>query len=627
MSAGERPPRAPGPRHARRARLWFWLAGILFVAVVAALLLSRREVVPYTPGMEAATSDEITNSLARSVPAGAPRITFTDVAPESGISFVHFGATRTTQLPEDMGSGAAWGDYDDDGDPDLFLVNAVPLGEDGLPEAGARGRSALYRNDGGGRFTDVTLQAGLDAAGEGMGAAWGDYDGDGDLDLVVSRYGTNALYRNDGGLFADVSVAAGLSGDEGFWTGVSWADFDRDGDLDLYVCGYVRYRLTAADRGKTSFQYGSVLPYTLNPSSYPPERNLLLRNDGGVFTDVARQAGVDNPEGRSLSASWADFDSDGWPDLYVANDISDNALFRNRGDGTFLDASHSAWVADYRGAMGLGVGDWDNDGDLDIFVSHWLAQENALYENLSEKVPATDTEPMHFIDQADMLGLGQIALDYVGWGTAFLDYDNDGRLDLFVANGSTVPMESEPARLVPMRNLLFWNAGPGKGYFDVGSVSGPVFDRENVARGAAVADYDGDGDPDIAVNVNGGPARLLRNEAPGENSWLRVVLRGPSRRSGHRLATTTHAVGARVRVTARGATQMREVGAGSSYLSQGPPGEALFGLGDAAVVDRVEVLWPDGTSRTYEHLPVNAVVRLTEGNEPDISAGPAQGRP
>ncbi len=627
MSSAPRPSRPAGPRHARRARLWLWLAAGLFAAIVIALVLSRRQTVPYTPGMEAATSDEITHSLARSIPGEAPRIAFTDVATEAGIPFRHFKAARSTQLPEDMGSGAAWGDYDDDGDPDLFLVNAVRLGEDGLPASGSDAHAALYRNDGGGRFTDVTLQAGLDAGGEGMGAAWGDYDGDGDLDLVVSRYGTSILYRNDGGLFTDVTDAAGLSDDTGFWTGVSWADFDRDGDLDLYVCGYVRYRLSATDRDKTSFQYGSVLPYTLNPSSYRPERNLLLRNDGGVFSDIARRAGVDNPEGRSLSASWADFDSDGWPDLYVANDISDNALFRNRGDGTFLDASHSAWVADYRGAMGLGVGDWDNDGDLDIFVSHWLAQENALYENLAEKVRATESEPLHFIDQADMLGLGQIAIDYVGWGTAFLDYDGDGRLDLFVADGSTVPMESDPGRLVPMKNLLFWNAGPGRGYYEVGSVSGPAFAAENVARGAAVADYDGDGDPDIVVNVNGGQALLLRNEAPRSHGWLRVLLRGPSGRRSGGLATTTHAIGARVRVMAGGTTQVREVGGGSSYLSQEPPGEVMFGLGNAGGVDSLEVRWPDGTTGTFENLPINAVVRLTEGREPEIFAGPGRSAP
>jgi len=623
MSTASRPARPAGHRHARRARLWLGLAGILFAGVVAALLLSRREATPYTPGMEAATSDEITRRLARDIPDEAPRIVFTDVAAEAGITFRHFEAERSTQLPEDMGSGAAWGDYDDDGDPDLYLVNATRLGEDGLPDSSSGPRSALYRNDGDGRFTDVTPEAGLATAGEGMGAAWGDYDDDGDLDLVVSRYGTNVLYRNDEGVFTDVSAAAGLSGDTGFWTGVSWADFDRDGDLDLYVCGYVRYRLTPEDRDKTSFQYGSVLPYTLNPSSYTPERNFLYRNDGGVFTDVAQQAGVDNPEGRSLSASWADFDADGWPDLYVANDISDNALYRNRGDGTFVDVSHSAWVADYRGAMGLGIGDWDNDGDTDIFVTHWLAQENALYENLAEKMPATETEPLHFIDQADMLGLGQIALDFVGWGTAFFDYDNDGRLDLFVANGSTVPVHDDPVRLVPMRNLLFWNAGAGKGYFEVGPVGGPAFTIENVGRGAAFADYDGDGDTDVVVNVNGGPARLLRNEAPAGNAWLRVVLRGPSHRA-KGPATTSHAVGALVRVLTGSRTRLREVGAGSSYLSQEPPGEVRFGLGDAAGVDRLTVLWPDGRTQSFERLPVNATVRLVEGGEPEVIPAPAR---
>jgi tetratricopeptide (TPR) repeat protein len=622
----------------RRARRWLVAGAGAFLAIACALLLLRARVRPYTPGIEAAQSDEITRRLERDLPQDVPRIAFTDAAEEAGLEFRHFSGTRSVQLPEDMGSGATWGDYDDDGDPDLFLVNMqgpLPHGEPaGVPQTGAAPeagralqsgavRSALFRNEGRGRFSDVTDAAGLDVSGWGLGAAWGDYDGDGRLDLFVSRYGTNRLFRNRGdGTFDDVTRATGTGGLEGFWTSASWADYDRDGDLDLYVCGYVRYRYDAALQGRSSLQYQAQVPFTLNPSTYEPERNLLYRNEGGRFREVARQAGVDNPTGRSLSAAWADFDLDGWPDLYVANDVSDNAMFHNRGDGTFTDVSHSAWVADHRGAMGLAIGDWDDDGDFDIFITHWLAQENALYENQRGKVAATAREPMHFVDAADQRGLGQIALDFVGWGTEFFDYDNDGRLDLLVVNGSTFQREEDPSLLVPMRNQLFWNAGRERGFFEVGAVSGPSFPVENVGRGAAVADYDQDGDLDAVVAVNGGPARLLRNDGGDANGFLRLVLRGrrPARGGAH--ATSTFAPGAIARVTAGSVTRMQVVGSGPSYLGSSPPGELHFGLGDAGTVERLEVTWPSGRVQAFENLPARSVVTVIEGEEP-VVAGPS----
>ncbi|MFQ5845501.1 MAG: CRTAC1 family protein, partial [Planctomycetota bacterium] len=611
----------------RRARFYLIAGASAFALGVAVLLMLRPAAVPYTPGTEAATSGEITRSLSRSLPAGAPPVRFADAAAASGIRFQHFHGRRSTQLPEDMGSGAAWGDYDGDGDPDLYLVNeSGPLTGAGSALAASPAHAVLYRNEGDGRFADVTEAAGVGARGLGMGAAWGDYDGDGDLDLVVTRFGTSLLYRNNGdGTFTDVSERTRIGDAEGFWTGASWADYDRDGDLDLYVCGYVHYRFDPTEAGRRSYQYGTLQPYTLNPSSYDPERNLLLRNDAGVFQEVARDAGVDNPTGRSLSASWCDFDGDGWTDLYVANDISDNAMYWNRGDGSFLDVSHSAWVADYRGAMGLGIGDWDNDGDPDIFVTHWIAQENAFYENQAEKIPPTGAEPMHFIDQADLLGLGQIGLDFIGWGTGFFDYDNDGRLDLFVANGSTFQRDDDPSLLVPMRNQLFWNAGARQGYYEVGATGGGPFAVDNVGRGAAFADYDGDGDLDVAVVVNGGAARLLRNDGGNAQGWMRLVLRGRARTasSGHdgasRRASATFANGARVRLRAGSVTQIRQVGCGSSYLSQDPPGEIHFGLGSASRIDEMEIVWPDGARRLLRDLPARATVRILEGGEPSVT--------
>jgi len=632
-------PRASGYR--RRARLFLLGGGAAFVLLAALPLALRTRPARYVPGTEAATSAEITRSRERpgptdtalgppirrpapgpargtenaTVQAALPQGTlrFTDVAEAAGIRFRHFHGRRSTQLPEDMGSGAAWGDYDGDGDPDLFLVNeSGPLTATQAEIAGSPARSVLYRNNGDGAFTDVTDAAGAGVRGLGLGAAWGDYDGDGDLDLFITRFGTNVLLQNRGGVFSDVTRGAGVGVLEGFWTGASWADYDRDGDLDLYVCGYVRYE-TPNDVAphETALPFKSLVPFTLNPSSYSPERNLLYRNDGGEFREVAKEAGVDNPTGRSLSAAWCDFDGDGWLDLYVANDVSDNAMFHNRGDGRFRDVSHSAWVADYRGAMGLATGDWDNDGDFDIFITHWIAQENGLYVNETRTFKTTPLAPLRFVDQADITGLGPVTLDVIGWGTGFFDYDNDGRLDLFAANGSTFQRESDRALLVPMRNQLFWNAGDG--FDEVGKTMAGPFAVENVGRGAAFADYDADGDVDVAVTVNGGPARLLRNDGGSARAWLRVVVRGKG--AAGRPATTSFATGALVRVKVGEETQIRQVGGGSSYLSQAPPGEVFFGLGAAPSVDLLEIVWPSGVTQAFRDVPTRATVVAREGGK------------
>jgi hypothetical protein len=633
------------------------VGALLFALVTLGVLVARPRRVAYVPGAEVETSSEITRSLDRDLPAdrggstrppepgtrvgaapaaskaarrpseaGPAGIVFSDRAAQAGVSFVHFHGKRSSQLPEDMGSGLAWGDYDGDGDPDLFVVNEsgpLTLSADELGRSPAHAR--LFRNQGDGTFEDVTEAAGVAVRGLGMGAAWGDYDGDGDLDLFVTRYGTNRLFRNDGkGRFRDVSEETHVGGAEGFWTGVSLADYDRDGDLDAYICGYVRYRWDAAKAGETSRQFKAVVPYTLNPSSFPPERNLLLRNDGGVFAEVARDAGVDNTSGRSLSGSWCDFDGDGWPDLYVANDVSDNAMFLNLGNGRFRDISHSAWVADYRGAMGLGIGDWENDGDFDIFVTHWLAQENALYADETRSMKVTPKAPLRFVDQADIFGLGQIALDVIGWGTGFLDFDNDGWLDLYAVNGSTFQEEADPTRLIPMRSFLFWNSG-GTCFFEMGGRAGEPFTAPAVGRGASVADYDDDGDLDVAIVVHGGALRLARNEDGNRRGWVRLVLRAsPGARhpaaDGSVRRSTTFATGAWVRLTAADKTQIRVVGGQSSYLSQEPPGEVFFGTGDAPRVDRLEVRWPSGRLQSFAGLPVRATIRILEGGEPQVAA-------
>jgi hypothetical protein len=596
----------------RRQRLLLTTAVAAFavLAAASAAVLVRRPARPYNPGE---TVEGITSDLSRPLPPNYPRVTFTEVAESAGIRFRHFYRERSTQLPEDMGSGVAWGDYDNDGDDDLFVVNICgPLT---LPRSEARSSPAtcrLYRNEGGGHgFVDVTAEAGLTLRACGMGAAWGDVDGDGWLDLAVTSYPDLYLFRNDRrGGFSDAGKRAGVSRHKGFWTGASWSDYDRDGDLDLYVCGYVRYRFNASDQRRISRHYQGDVPYTLNPSSYEPERNLLLQNDGrGVFQDVARAAGVENTAGRSLSAAWCDFDGDGRDDLYVANDVSDNAMYRNLG-GTaaqpgscrFRDIAHAAWVADFRGAMGLGVGDWDSDGDFDLFVSHWIAQENALYSSLRIRYPGSPPGPLQFVDVADQHGLGQIALDFIGWGTSFFDYDNDGRPDLFVANGSTFEEEQDRTKLISMRHLLFWNQSNEEGFHEVSRVSGAVFRQATVGRGAAFADYDDDGDVDLFVLNHGAAPWLLRNDGGSQNRWLKVKARGRKNRFG---------VGAQVKVTVGGVTQIQQVGSQPSYLSQNSF-TAHFGVGAARTVDQVVVIFPGGAVARRTGVESNQTLTIGE---------------
>lgn len=588
-----------GPSRRKRLIARYLLLSIGPAAVLAAavLLLTRRSPEAYNPGSPV---EGVTSGLLRSLPDDRPDLRFTDAASEAGLDFRHFQAARTSQLPEDMGSGAAWGDYDGDGDWDLYLCDiAHPLGA-----ADPVGGNRLYRNDGDGSFTNVTAAAGVGFRGIGMGAAWADFDRDGLLDLVATAFGRLTLYRNRGdGTFGDVSSEAGLGEFEGFWTGASWADFDGDGHDDLYVCGYVQYDFRPELAGRESKQYAQSIPFTLNPSSYRPERNLLFRNRGdGTFEEVAARAGVANPEGRSLSASWADLDLDGRLDLYVANDVSDNALFRNRGDGTFEDVSYLSRAADYRGAMGLAVGDFDNDGDSDLFVTHWIAQENGLLWNLVRGgEPGAAAPALGFTDVADMLGVGQISLNDVGWGTSFADLDLDGRLDLFVANGSTFEDAGEPKHLVPMRSRVFWQKDPSVGFFDVSAVAGPALEEDRVARGAAFADYDDDGDVDILVMDHQAAPRFLRNDGLPGRSWLKVRVECGA--GGHAC------FGATVELESGGLRQRREIGSQSSYLSQNAP-EAHFGLGSVARIEVVRVRLPGGAERVLTNVDANQILSV-----------------
>jgi tetratricopeptide (TPR) repeat protein len=539
----------------------------------------------------------------RNLPPGAPEPRFTDVTKAAGLaSFRQFQGARTSQLPEDMGSGAAWGDFDNDGLDDLFVVSGGgPLG---VP-ASQLAPSVLYRNLGDGRFEKV--EDFPDLRIHGMGAAWGDYNNDGWLDLVVTGYDTIILFRNERGhLVRDKSFPS----PKNFWAGASWGDYNRDGYLDLYVCGYVKYKPGERDASANSTQFGLEVPFTLNPASYEPERNLLFRNNGnGTFTEVAQELGVANPEGRSLSALWHDFDGDGWPDLYVANDISENKLYLNH-QGTFVDAGRSAWVEEYRGSMGLAAADFDRDGDDDLFISHWIAQSFALYQSLlSEQKGMANAAELHFTDVAANMGIGQPSMQAIGWGTSFVDFDSDGWPDLMVANGSTFEQkETSPRHLTPMPSFMFWNA-QANFFYDLAPWNRSL-SQPHVSRGLAVADFNNDGAMDVAIVDQGEGVRLLRNDIP-QGNWAEFRLHSRVPPTGAPLGLGD---GATV-IAWTGKVPIRRTVSSSSYLSQDSH-RVHIGLGAATKIDRLEVHWLRGRAETWTNLAANHIWEITQG-EPE----------
>ncbi len=626
----------PRPRRpiSRRHRRIIWTASTLAALVLTGAVITWRihkenEPEQYTPGetsadITTAISDQAARTAAapiqtlrtevnsrasdplrdpgRKLPAGAPAPRFTDVTQAAGLAqYRQFQGPRTSQLSEDMGSGVAWGDFDNDGYEDLFVVSgggALNLADSQLAP------SLLYRNLGDGRFEVVPDFP--ETRIRGMAAAWGDYNNDGWLDLIVTGYDTILLFRNDRGhLVRDRQFPS----PKGFWAGASWGDYNRDGFLDLYVCGYVKYVPGKGDAASSTQQFGKEVPFTLNPASYEPERNLLFRNNrDGTFTEVARELGVANPEGRSLSALWHDFDGDGWLDLYVANDISENKLYLNR-HGRFIDAGRSAWVEEYRGSMGLAAGDFDRDGDDDLFISHWIAQQYALYQSLvSEQKEAGGAKPeLHFTDVAEMRGIGQPSMQSIGWGVSFVDFDSDGWPDLVVANGSTFEQkDTSPRGLAPMPSFLFWNAR-GEYFHDLAPWNRSLT-QPHVSRGLAVADFDNDGSMDIAIVDHGEGVRLLRNDVPHGN-WaeLRLHSRVPGRRD-----PLGFGDGATV-IAWAGGVPLRRTVTSASYLSQDSR-RLHIGLGAATKIDRLEVRWLNGRPETWTDLPANRIWDITEGD-------------
>lgn len=533
---------------------------------------------------------------------GAGAVTFVDDTAEAGIHFRHSSGTRSSLLPEDMGSGAGFADIDNDGDIDLYVVNIPGPFKKVRNPIGSGTANVLYRNNGNGTFTDITKTAGVGHQGYGMGCVFADYDGDGNIDLYVTNYGANVLYRNNGdGTFRDVTGAAGVSCE--LWsTGAAFADVDGDNDLDLYVCNYVTYDLDKLEQMKEeSLQSGKPVPSALNPHVFEPQDNVFYRNNGdGTFTDVTAEVGIAAPGGRSMQAIFSDFDADNDLDLYVANDTSVNYTYRNDGSGVFTDVSAESWAADFRGSMGLAAGDYDGDGDVDLFMSHWVDEENALYRNLLKEDGAA--EHIRFVDESYTAMLAEGSIKEIGWGTALFDYDNDGDLDIFVTNGSTFQELKRPQVLIPQRDALFRNDGDGT-FTDVSEIAGIAVLPIRVGRGATFGDYDNDGDVDIFIVNNHAQPTLLRNEGGNRNNYLHVQLIGTN--------ANRNAVGAKIQIKTVNRTQIREIYAGDSYMSSNSF-IAEFGVGSATQVESVQVIWSNGDTQTLHNVPTNQRLRITQ---------------
>ncbi|MBM3240117.1 CRTAC1 family protein [Candidatus Poribacteria bacterium] len=488
--------------------------------------------------------------------------------------------------------GAAFADYNNDGYLDIYITNGS-----GLP-------NALYHNNGDGTFSEVAKKAGVDHRGFAMGCVFGDYDNDGDLDLYVLNYNEpNVFFRNNGdGTFTDVTRQTRTGGDGRWGVSAAFADYDNDGDLDLYVVNYIKFSRDLAPKDFVLVERSedNVL---LAPEPYDPQANVLYHNNGdGTFTDVTGQAGVADEEGKGLAAIFGDYDNDGDADLFVANDISRNKLYRNNGDGTFTDVSFLEGVDDPRSGMGVDWGDYDNDGDLDFYVGYFKYQANALYRNNLPKDPSKGEMLANFDDVSLAAGLAEPCRMYVTWGAGFLDYDNDGYLDIFAVNGHIKSDDIDLTTCIGQPDFLFRNNGDGT-FEDVSKSTGAWSSYEYVGRGTAFGDYDRDGDIDIFIANNNGPVVLLRNDGGNQNNWLQIKLIGTkSNRDG---------IGARVTVKSGELTQIREIIAGNSVMSESSL-EAAFGLEKDPKAEMVKIRWPSGIVQTMKDIAANQVITVVE---------------
>ena len=526
-------------------------------------------------------------------------VQFADVTVEAGIDFTYVnGASGQKFMPEAVGSGAAFVDADGDGFLDLYVVNGAALpGYDG-PTA----PNAMFHNSGDGIFEDVTTQSGAGDEGFGMAAAVGDYDSDGDADLYVANYGANVLFRNEDGRgnFADVTVAAGV-GDPGWGTSAVFVDYDRDGDIDLYVANYMSF---SVDDNKECFG-GKVRSYC-GPTTYPGQSGVLYRNDGDAgFADVTEVAGLYNDTGRQLSAVFGDIDDDGDQDLFVANDKTANFLFVNNDDGTFTETGIIAGVAYSEeglaeSAMGADLGDYDNDGSLDIIVATFQWLPNTLYRNEADGFFTDITFDAH---------LGAASVPFLAMTSAFFDYDNDGHLDIMVTNGHLDDnvKDYDPSTTYEQLNQVFRNNGDGT-FTETTTASGPGMQVERVSHGAVFGDYDNDGDIDVFISDSASPqCTLLRNDGGNDGNFLMIRARGTlSNREG---------IGARVRAVAGDLVQTREIRRGYGYMGSNDV-RLHLGLGPRTRVDSLQIRWPSGIVQTLVDVPAGQFLNIEETAAP-----------
>ena len=544
---------------------------------------------------------------AETAPPAPPRaspavqsIRFVEVASSVGLDWRHEnGLSPKRYFPETMGGGGAFFDYDSDGDLDIYAVNGAFIAADPSAEPPV---NALFHNDDG-HFAIVA--AGVAHPGVGMGVAAADYDLDGDLDLYLTNYGPNVLYRNDGGLFTDIGAATGVD-DPRWGTSCAFADYDLDGDLDLYVANYVSYDPHAANADQIPYtagnaSYGGQAPPSYpHPDNFPGQTDLLYRNDGRKgFADVSATAGIADAVGKGLGVVFGDYDRDGWPDLYVANDAVRNFLYRNDQDGAFSEKAALAGVAygqdgQMEAGMGVDWGDYDSDGILDLTVTNFQAEPNALYKG----------EGGFFSVETFAAGIGLPSLPLLGFGTQFFDPDLDGDLDLFAANGHVLDNVEvvDQSTSYGQRNLLFRNDG-GR-FADISAAAGPGFALERVSRGSAVGDYDSDGDPDLLVFNSGQPLSLLRNGQGDANHWITIRLVGA--------AGNPNGIGARLTAHSGDLVQTRELRGSRSYLSQSQL-RISMGLGKRSQLDVIEVRWPSGRTERFGPFAANQVLALFEG--------------
>jgi hypothetical protein len=523
---------------------------------------------------------------------------FRDVAADAGLTLMNIsGEGRNDYIIEANGNGAAFFDYDNDGDMDVVITNGSTLKR---YAAGGDPVVALYENEGG-RFRDRTAQARLDKKGWGSGVCVADYDNDGYEDFYVTAYGPNLLFHNKGdGTFEERAVPAGTA-DRRWGTNCAFADYDRDGNVDLYVANYLTFdEKIIPRRGSETCVYMGTLQVFCGPKGLKGEADVLYRNNGnGTFTDVTAKAGIKDPDYYGFGVVFSDFDNDGWPDIYVANDSVPNLLFRNKRDGTFEEMGLISGTAlnlngKAQAGMGVAVGDYDANGYFDIFITNFAEDTNTLYKNLGG---------MLFSDVTIESGAAGASRPHLGWGTGFIDFDNDGWLDLFVANGHVYP---EVDRLKEVSRYqqpkeLYRNLGDGR-FAEVSGGADLAIPRP--ARGAAFGDYDNDGDVDVLViNMNSRP-NLYRNDGGNRNSWIGFRLIGTS--------SNRDAIGARVEIDAAGRTQIGEVRSGGSYLSHNDM-RLHFGLGSANRVDQIRIRWPNGKTETRTGMAAGQYVTFREG--------------